>query len=224
MSVATHLNIRLDDYDARIRTFIPGYEQMLDAAARALRALDVPDPLVIDLGTGTGALAARCISVRSDTKLLAIDEDAAILEMARGRLAQAGAVASFLQCSFLDATLPRCDAVVASLALHHVRTSDRKEQLYRQCRAALAPGGLLITADCCPSDDPRLAELDREAWRAHLQRSYSEADTEEYFAAWAREDVYFPLAQELEMLRAAGFAPDVTWRMSPFAVIAARVR
>jgi SAM-dependent methyltransferase len=224
MGVASHLNIRLDEYDARIRTFIPGYEQMLDAAARALRALDVPDPLVVDLGTGTGALAARCHSVRSDAKLLAVDEDAAILEMARQRCAQAGVVASFLQCSFLDATLPRCHAVVASLALHHVRTSDRKQRLYRECRAALAPEGLLITADCCPSEDPRLAELDREAWRAHLQRSYSATDTDGYFAAWAQEDVYFPLVQELDMLRGAGFAPDVAWRVAPFAVVVARVR
>jgi SAM-dependent methyltransferase len=222
MSVASHLNIRLDDYDARIRTFIPGYEQMLDAAAHALRALSASAPVIVDLGTGTGALASRCISVRSGAKLVAVDEDAAILEMARRRLARAGHVASFLQCSFLDTTLPRCDAIVASLALHHVRTIDRKQQLYRDCHDALASGGLLISADCFVSADAPLAELERDAWRVHLQRSYSEADTDGYFAAWALEDVYLPLTQELAMMRGAGFAPEVTWRIAPFAVIAAR--
>jgi ubiquinone/menaquinone biosynthesis C-methylase UbiE len=222
MTVASHLNIRLDEYDARIRTFIPGYEQMLDAAVQALRALEVRNPVIVDLGTGTGALAARCISVRSDAKLIAVDEDPAILAMARQRLARDGAVASFLQCSFLDTQLPQADAIVASLALHHVRTVERKQQFYSQCRGALSRDGLFISADCFVSADARLAELERDAWRAHLQRSYSDADTEGYFAVWAMEDFYLPLTQELAMLRDAGFTPDVAWRIPPFAVVVAR--
>lgn len=222
MSVASHLNIRLEEYDARIRTFIPGYEQMLDAGAAALRALDAPAPLIVDLGTGTGAFAARSISVRPTAKLVAIDADAAILAMARQRLADRGELASFLQRSFLDASLPRCNAVVASFALHHVHNAERKQQLYRDCRAAIVPDGLLISVDCFVSADRRLAALEHEAWRAHLRQSYSDSDTDGYFAAWAGEDVYFPLRQELAMMHDAGFAPEVIWRIAPFAVIAAR--
>jgi SAM-dependent methyltransferase len=222
MSVASHLNIRIDDYDARIRTFIPGYEQMLDAGAAALSALDVPAPVIVDVGTGTGAFAARCISVRSDAKVIAIDQDAPILEMARHRLAAAGAVASFVQSSFLDTHLPECDAIVASLALHHIGTAERKQQFYEDCRRALRRGGLLISVDCFVSADARLAEVERARWREHLQLSYSAAETEGYFAAWAGEDVYFPLGQELTMLHNAGFAPEVVWRVAPFAAVAAR--
>ena len=222
MSVASHLHIRLDEYDARIRTFIPGYEQMLEAGAHALRALATPAPVIVDLGTGTGAFASRCISVRSDANVIAVDEDSAILDIARQRLARDGAVASFVQGSFLDVTLPHCDAVVASLAFHHVRTIDRKQQLYRDCHEALAGDGLLVSVDCFVSTDERLAELERGAWRVHLRRSYSETETDAYFAAWAMEDVYFPLMQELELLRHAGFAADVVWRVAPFAVIVAR--
>jgi ubiquinone/menaquinone biosynthesis C-methylase UbiE len=224
MSVASHLHIRLDEYDARIRTFIPGYEQMLDAGAQALRALATPAPVIVDLGTGTGAFASRCLSARSDATLIAIDEDAAILDIARQRLARDGAVASFLQCSFVDTTLPRCDAIVASLALHHVRTRERKEQLYRDCYGALERDGLLVSVDCCVSSDARLAELEREEWRRHLRCSYSQAEADGYFAAWAMEDVYFPLLDEVAMMREAGFAPDVVWRTAPFAVIVARKR
>jgi SAM-dependent methyltransferase len=222
VSVASHLRIRLDEYDARIRTFIPGYEQMLDAGAQVLRALPAASPLIVDLGTGTGAFASRCISVRSDATVIAVDADAAILDMARQRLAHQGAAASFLQGSFLDLALPRCEAIVASLSLHHVRTIERKQQLYRDCRDALASGGLLVSVDCFVAADARLAELDREAWRVHLRRSYSETETDGYFAAWEMEDVYFPLLHEVDMMRAAGFTPDVVWRVAPFAVIAAR--
>jgi ubiquinone/menaquinone biosynthesis C-methylase UbiE len=222
MSVASHLNIQLEEYDARIRTFIPGYEQMLDAAAASLRAVDTGGPVIVDLGTGTAALATRCFSVRSDATLIAIDEDPAILDIARHRLAAAGAVASFVQGSFLDVPLPSCDAIVASLALHHVHDIHRKQQLYRDCRRALTRGGLLVSADCFVSVDARIAELERAVWRSHLQRSYSPAETEGYFAAWAQEDRYLPLVQELAMLRDAGFDADVIWRVAPFGVVVSR--
>jgi SAM-dependent methyltransferase len=223
MSVGSHLQIRLDEYDSRIRTFIPAYEQMLAAAAGALNALQTTStPHLVDLGTGTGALAACCLRTVPGASVTAVDEDGEILAMARERLAQLGAVASFLQCSFLDAALPSCDAIVASLALHHVRTADRKRQLYRDCHAALGTGGLLISADCCPSADEPLAALERAAWREHLRITYSDEETDRYFAAWAHEDVYVPLSQELALLRDAGFEPEVVWRQGPFAVVAAR--
>ena len=40
MAVASHLNIDLADYDQKIRTFIPYYEEMLDTVAAGLLLLD----------------------------------------------------------------------------------------------------------------------------------------------------------------------------------------
>ncbi|HEY5161617.1 MAG TPA: hypothetical protein VII81_01280, partial [Terriglobales bacterium] len=58
MDVAAHLGIDIVEYDERIRTFIPDYEEMLDVAAEAIPA---SARTIVDLGTGTGALAARCV-------------------------------------------------------------------------------------------------------------------------------------------------------------------
>ena len=44
MSVASHLHIRLDEYDARIRTFIPRYDEMIEAAAGTLGVLEQARP------------------------------------------------------------------------------------------------------------------------------------------------------------------------------------
>jgi SAM-dependent methyltransferase len=222
MSVGSHLQIRLDEYDSRIRTFVPGYEQLLAWAARALCALDTRSPHVVDLGTGTGALAEACLRAIPAARITGIDEDDGILDMARGRLGAHGAVASFVQGSFLDIALPPCDAIVASLALHHVRTLDRKRQLFRDCRDALPAGGMLVSSDCHPSADASLAAMERAGWREHLRLTYSDAEADRYLAAWAEEDVYVPLPQELELLRETGFMPEVIWRQGAFAVIAAR--
>src|SRR5262245_22496301 len=131
MGVAAHLGIDLRQYDARIRTFIPDYEEMLDAAAALVR----PDVrTIVDLGTGTGALAARCGARTERARIVGIDADADILTVARRRL---GPRASFITQSFLRAPFPQADVFVASFALHHIRTRAAKSALYGRVRRAL---------------------------------------------------------------------------------------
>lgn len=221
MGVAAHLNISLEEYDSRIRSFIPQYETMIASAAEALQILDAPSPLIVDLGIGTGTLARACLDARPDARVYGIDEDPAMLDVARQRLRDTSR-ATFGQGSFLDLTLPACDAIVASFALHHVRTATQKRALYSSCRRALGAGGLLISADSVMASDPALASLQREAWLAHLRRTYTPEEAGAYLAAWAREDVYFSLAEECDMLRSAGFSADVVWRAGSFAVLSAR--
>jgi tRNA (cmo5U34)-methyltransferase len=214
MGVAAHLGIDLREYDARIRTFIPDYEEMLDAAA----ALMPPDvQTIVDLGTGTGALAARCAARTRRARVVGIDADGEILTAARRRL---GARASFITQSFLRSPLPRAQAVVASFALHHIRTRSAKSALYGRVRRALAPGGLFVGVDCYPAANRRLAREQHAAWNTHLRRSYSPARAAALLAAWAKEDVYVPLDVELAMLAQNGFAVEIAWRKGAFAVLA----
>ena len=117
--------------------------------------------------------------------------------------------------------LPRCHAAIQSFALHHLPDRRRKLTLYRKLFDALMPGGMLISADCHPGADPRIAAVHDEAWRAHLQQFYSAEEADAYLKAWASEDVYFSLDDEIEVLGAAGFHTDVLWRRDGFAVLAA---
>jgi ubiquinone/menaquinone biosynthesis C-methylase UbiE len=220
MGVASHLKIRIAEYDDRIRTFIPAYEEMLDRAVEALQNLARPRPTLVDLGTGTGALAARCLEEVGGGRLLGIDADPEMLDVARKRLsASAGKRVLLRQGDFTKARLGRCDAVVASLALHHVPTSRRKVALYRRVYRALRPGGVLLNADCCLSRQSKVKDALMDRWRAHLRARYSAPETARFFRAWAQEDTYFPLEDELAMMRAAGLAADVWWREGAFAVL-----
>jgi tRNA (cmo5U34)-methyltransferase len=216
MSVATHLGIRLRDYDAMIRTFIPNYEEMLDEAASALHLMRRRSPVIVELGIGSGALAERCVAVSPRARVIGLDVDADILALARRRL---GPRLTTHSGDFLAAQLPACDVFVSSFALHHVRTRARKAGIYRRCFRALRPGGLFVIADCCLATDRRQRGRDREAWRAHLERTYRPARAEGFLRAWANEDVYFPLADEIDLLERAGFSVDVRWRHRAFAVL-----
>jgi tRNA (cmo5U34)-methyltransferase len=160
--------------------------------------------------------------VRPDARITAIDADSDILALARQRLRESVSAPSFVTGSFDTVALPACDSIVASLSLHHIRTADAKRGLYQRCREALSSGGLLVSADCCPASDPRFASLQRAAWRDHLRLTYSDTEADAFFAAWADEDVYFSLEDEVTMMQAAGLAADVVWRRGAMAVVAAR--
>jgi tRNA (cmo5U34)-methyltransferase len=216
MGVATHLGIRLEEYDARIRSFIPDYEEMLDVAARAIPA---SSRAIADLGIGTGALAWRCARQAQRAKIVGVDADCEILKMAQQRL---GSRATLLCQSFLRVMIPRCDAVVASLALHHVRTRNAKSRLYARIHAALRPGGLFVTADYHPAKDSRLAHQQRLAWVGHLLKSYSNSEALKLLASWSHEDVYTPLETEITLIQRSGFRVHVLWRQGAFAVIMGR--
>jgi SAM-dependent methyltransferase len=222
MSVSTHLGIALPEYDRRIRSFIPFYGEMLDAAAGVLRIVPSLEPTIVDLGIGTGALAACCLAIIPRARIVGLDADPEILALARRRLARRARGRLMLQhANFLDADIPRCEAIVASLALHHIPTKPAKLRFYRRAFAALRPTGLLLSADCHTGSSPRIdAELRRQ-WRNHLLDSYPSRRADGFLRAWAREDFYFPLEDERRMLEEAGFAVDIVWRRAMFAVLAA---
>ncbi len=221
MSVAAHLRIRVADYDRRIRTFIPHYEEMLSVAAQALRPRTAR-PVIVDLGTGTGALAAQCLRAVPTARLVGLDTDPDMLAVAARRLrASKTGTVGLERRNFTRGALPRANFFTAAISLHHVRTRAAKIALYRRCREALRSGGALISVDCMPPAHAGLRALAAQEWTQYMQRAYSAREARDHLAAWATEDRYFSLDRELDMLAAAGFTAEVVWRRGEFAVVRA---
>ena len=217
--VAGHLGVAADDYDRTIRTFIPNYERMVSTVVHWLEGHVPPGGLVVDLGAGTGALGAAILDALPDVRVELVDIDPNMLEVAEARCAQHAGRFALRHARFED-ELPRCHAVVASLALHHVAADGDKRDLYRAIRAALEPGGLVVVADALVYDDgPERARMIQGLF-AHMALSgISAADAEGHLAQWAEEDVYKTLPGELALIREAGFPrPDVFWRDGLIAV------
>lgn len=227
MSVASHLNVSPADYDVKIRALIPLYDELIPEAAAALRLAPRPVRTIVDLGVGTGALALACLNVAlrlhsGQARIWGIDADDSMMAIARRRLGRHASRVEFVHGSFTDTALPRCDAIVASYALHHIRSTRAKQVFYKKCFQALRPGGVLVNGDCMPASTPGGFARDLEVWFTHLGKSFGgRAGGRKIYESWADEDVYVPLADEITMLERAGFAVDVTWRKSPFAVVAA---
>ncbi len=216
-SVRSHLRLEIDSYDDTIRKFIPGYEVGLTYAAE-LVASRCPD-LVLDLGAGTGALSEAILKRLPGGRLHAIDLDAEMLDKARLRLQAFAPCVSFSHRSFLD-PLPACDAVTASLALHHLPTPDEKLALYRHIYAALRPAGLMVNVDVTMSAEADTRRASFERWADHLvANGISRARAFEHFHEWSQEDTYLPLDVELDLMSQAGFRAECLWQQAPNCIL-----
>ena len=218
-SVRRHLRIEIDAYDAAIRQFIPGYEEMLAVAARELAPV-APGPIV-DLGSGTGALAEAILAASESSVVELIDIDPEMLDQARTRLARFGRRARYTEASFLE-PLPPCRGAAASLSLHHIPTMDAKQAMYGRVFEALEAGGIFVNADATMPAEPAAQEATWRGWADHMvSLGIDEQRAFEHFQEWSEEDTYFPLEDELAALDAVGFEADCVWSEVGITVVAA---
>lgn len=218
-SVRSHLSLEIEEYDATIRRWIPGYERMLAVAAAAVAARR--PARVVDLGSGTGALSEAILAHEEVEHVELLDVDPEMMARARDRLDRFGARVSFTLRSF-DEPFEPCDAFTASLSLHHIPTIEEKGRLFERAFEALRPGGLLVNADCCmPEDETERTALYRH-WADHqVSQGIPDEQAHENFASWAAEDTYLPLEAELAALRAVGFVAERVWNDGPIGVVVA---
>lgn len=219
-----HLGVEIDSYDAAIRRFVPSYETMLRVVAEQVAS--VRPVRVLDLGAGTGALAQAILDragrVGPGPSVVLLDLNPEMLEQARIRLASYADQISFCQQSYHN-PLPRCDAVAASLALHHVPDMAEKRRLYERIYEALRPGGVFVNADAVVPADPAGRATAMEAWAAHMvDCGFTRERAFELFEEWAEEDTYQPLEEELAGVGAAGFEAECAWQAGPMAVVVGR--
>ena len=96
---------------------------------------------ILDLGTGDGRLLALLRIDRRDAQGVALDFSPTMLTAARNRFRGDDRVQ--VMAHNLDKPLPdlgHFDVIVSSFAIHHC-TDARKQALYSEIHAALAPGG-----------------------------------------------------------------------------------
>jgi tRNA (cmo5U34)-methyltransferase len=221
-SVEQHLGMRVEDYDREIRRLVPHYDELVSEGMALLGALTVPDARILDVGSGTGRFAAAILAGMPRARVVLLDLDPEMLDHARARLVAHGDRASFVHGSFLD-PLPACDAVVASLSLHHVKDLATKERAYRAIHDALPPGAPFLSLDASVPSDPALHELAMARWAEHMgAHGIDEPTARRHFSEWAREERYFSVPEELSALARAGFAsPECFWRKGPLAILGA---
>jgi release factor glutamine methyltransferase len=148
--------------DARVLVPRPDTETLVEWTLELLR--DVPQAQVIDLGTGSGAIALALQHSRPDWVITAVDASAAALEVARANAQHLKLDLLFVQGSWLQRLSGRFHAVVSNppyIAAHDAHLAalvhepaqalssgvdglDDIRQIIAQAPSHLLPGGWLL--------------------------------------------------------------------------------
>jgi SAM-dependent methyltransferase len=165
-------------------------------------------PRILDLGTGDGRLLARLREDRPRMLGVGLDFSALMLDAARARFA--GDERIELVEHDLAQPLPdlgRFDAVVSSMAIHHLE-HDRKRALYGEAFAALEPGGTFANFEHVASPSERL----HVAFYAAIGEPMEHEDP---------SDRLLDVETQLAWLREAGFVDvDCYWKWLEMALLA----
>lgn len=218
-SVEQHLGMQATEYDRVIRTFIPNYDGMLQEILNWLRTVVPENGKVIDLGGGTGSLANAVAEKFPAIQIEIWDTDRAMLAVAEQRLKRFANRVRLVEKSF-DQPLPECNAVMATLALHHVKELKKKTEIYRNVFKALRSPGIFLNGDCTMSQQHHIREAESRFWTEFMTgQGMTHDEVQRHFAEWAEEDRYFAIFEELGALREAGFSqPECFWKHGPMAV------
>jgi tRNA (cmo5U34)-methyltransferase len=221
--IAAKFDSTSSTYDAARAKLIPCFHRFY---ATAVGLLPFPRDAaieVLDLGAGTGLLAAWIVESFPRARITLVDIAPAMLERARQRLAGIAHPPRIAVSDYANAPLGGpYDAVVSALSIHHCEDAA-KRSLFARIFAALRPGGVFVNAEQVAGPTPALdAEYER-AWQRDIKAAG--ASEEEIAAAQMRmrEDRCAPLDAQLAWLRDSGFADaDCRFKDGRFAVYGGR--
>jgi demethylmenaquinone methyltransferase/2-methoxy-6-polyprenyl-1,4-benzoquinol methylase len=140
-----------DRYDAGMRVITLGRVAQLHAAV-AEAAVNFPDPEILEIGCGTGAVTERLVALGA--RVTALDQSPEMLELAERRMADAPRERiRWLEstASEIDA-LPETsfDAVVLSFCLSDMSAGERSFTLRQAARLLRADGTLAVADEVIP--------------------------------------------------------------------------
>lgn len=138
---------------------------------------------LMELACGTGTMAVE-MSHLDEYRILATDQSAQMIEMARKKAARFGAMVEFDVMDFLDLRVDRCFDVVYMVfdSINYLHEKEKIERLHSNVFSHLRPGGLFVFDFTTPRNSMKaIRYLDKMSGQIgpwHFERS-SRYDAEE---------------------------------------------
>jgi tRNA (cmo5U34)-methyltransferase len=213
-NIKKHFEEEAEQYDSIIKNLVPYYHQMVEAIVNTIPFEYSSDIEVLDLGCGTGTVSRAIKNAFPNAKLTCLDISDNMLRIAGSKLYDAPETA-YISSDFYNFSFDkRYDAVVSSLALHHLTTKEDKLNFYKKIYSALNAGGILVNADVVLATTDTLQELYMKQWKSFMCSNIPESEVErKWIPQYYEEDRPVSLLEHFEMLKEAGFIGiDVIWK------------
>jgi tRNA (cmo5U34)-methyltransferase len=212
--VKAHFEEEAREFDEIILKLIPQYKDMINALISSIPLNNDDSIKVLDLGCGTGNITKTLKGRFPNAQCTCLDLAENMIEMAKIKLNEYNdinyVIGDFYSLEFSE----NYDAIVSSLALHHLVTDDDKIEFYKKIYGALNDGGVFYNADVVLGSNEYLQDLYISKWKEFMNLSVSMREIDEkWIPAAEDEDHPAKLMDHLDWLRDLGFRDvDVIWK------------
>jgi tRNA (cmo5U34)-methyltransferase len=212
-------DLAAEDYDRTRRRLVPGFDDFYRAAIDLIQFPRDSCLKVLDLGAGTGLMAAFIAYSFPNARITMVDISNEMLERARARFELAGPRFRFEVSDYgVDRIQEKYDAIVSALSIHHL-SDEQKRSLFKRIHGALNDDGVFVNAEQFRCATPERHKFHHERWLTRVRELG--ADDRDLAAALERMkfDRAATLEDQLEWMREAGFRDiDCAYKNLIFAV------
>lgn len=208
-----HFNNEAEAFDKQVLKNIPCYNQMLEALINA-----IPDkkesPKILDLGCGTGNITKKVLERFPKAQVTCLDLSENMILIAKDKLAEYDNV-EYIVGDFTEVEITeKYDAIISSLALHHIPNDEEKQAMYKDIYQVLEKGGVFYNADVIKANSTYNNELnDKIAIQDMKDNGVTEEEIAEHKEKRDANDIPTTMYNHIKMLDNVGFQEiDIIWK------------
>lgn len=208
-----HFNDAAEGYDDLINKTLIDYDEMITALINA-----IPDtktnPRVLDLGCGTGNITKKVLERFPEAHVTCLDLSDKMIEQAKEKLADYDNI-EYVNGDFtIIDIIDKYDAIISSLALHHIATDEDKKEMYKHIYEALENDGVFYNADVIKANSPYNKKLNDKMNEKYMQKNGLTTDEmNDHKQKKEDNDIPITLIKHLKLLEEVGFEEiDVIWK------------
>jgi len=210
-------------FDELFYKIVPHYRTMIEILVQAMPFKKQSKLEIIDLGCGTGNLGAKAKECYPNAHLTCLDISENMIKMAKTKFEK------YPDTVFWHGDIrkfdysKKYDAVISSMALHHVEGNE-KIKFYKKLHKALKHGGVFLNMDIFITKDASIQKFYTDKWISFMsENGLASNKVKEMILRHKKEDRPVVIDWELSALKKAGFKnPDIIFKNFNFAVYGAK--
>lgn len=208
-----HFNKEAEAFDNQVLKNIPKYPEMLTALINA-----IPDnkenPKVLDLGCGTGNITQKLLKRFPQAEVTCLDLSENMIKIAKNKLSQYKSI-EYIIGDFTETEITeKYDAIISSLALHHIPNNKEKQEMYQAIYKALNKNGVFYNADVILGNSTYNEELNNKiAQEDMINNGVTLEEIQEHKGKREANDIPTTIYNHIKMLENVGFQEiDIIWK------------
>lgn len=207
-----HFDQAAESYDELINKTLINYDEMIEALINAIP--DNESPRILDLGCGTGNITRKVLERFPNAKVTCLDLSTKMIEIAKDKLSDYENIEYVIGDFTIVDIIDNYDAIISSLALHHIPTDEEKKEMYKHIYEALNTNGVFYNADVIKPNSPYNEILNNRMSDKYMkEHGLTKEVMSDHKQKREDNDIPITLVKHLKLLEEVGFKQiDVIWK------------